>query len=106
MKETHPKLLKDLNKLISPVTRGDPENPLRWTSKSTVALADELQKIRTPDPLLPKPFYYCVFHENHAPEIVILISQPGAAGTKQEFKRRGAVSQRVLKGRALHLCAL
>ncbi len=45
IKETNPQLLEDLNKLIDPATRGDPENPLRWTSKSTVALADELQKM-------------------------------------------------------------
>ncbi len=35
-------LLKDLNEMIEPVTRGDPENPLRWSSKSTIKLADEL----------------------------------------------------------------
>jgi transposase len=35
-------LLKDLNEIIEPVTRGDPENPLRWSSKSTIKLADEL----------------------------------------------------------------
>ena len=44
LKEINPQLLKDLNKLICPVTRGDPENPLRWTSKSTVSLAEELRK--------------------------------------------------------------
>jgi hypothetical protein len=31
-------LLADLEALIDPVTRGDPESPLRWTSKSTRAL--------------------------------------------------------------------
>ncbi len=35
-------LLKDLKALVDPVTRGDPESPLRWTSKSTRILADEL----------------------------------------------------------------
>ncbi len=35
--------LKDaLERLVEPVTRGDPESPLRWTSKSTRALAQEL----------------------------------------------------------------
>lgn len=35
-------LKKDLESLIDPVTRGDPESPLRWTCKSTRKLSDEL----------------------------------------------------------------
>jgi hypothetical protein len=35
-------LLDDLNALIEPTTRGDPESPLRWTSKSLRHLAEEL----------------------------------------------------------------
>jgi hypothetical protein len=38
-----PGLLGALNKLVDPVTRGDPESPLRWTSKSTTKLAQELR---------------------------------------------------------------
>jgi hypothetical protein len=34
----------DLEGLIEPVTRGAPESPLRWTSKSVRKLADELNK--------------------------------------------------------------
>lgn len=34
-----PGLLGALNKLVDPVTHGDPESPLRWTSKSTTRLA-------------------------------------------------------------------
>jgi transposase len=37
-----PRLLDDLRSLLEPVTRGDPEAPLLWTSKSTRHLADEL----------------------------------------------------------------
>lgn len=37
-------LLSDLDQLIDPSTRGDPETSLRWTSKSTIKLADELCK--------------------------------------------------------------
>ena len=37
-----PTLMSDLEGLVEPVTRGDPESPLRWTSKSTRHLADEL----------------------------------------------------------------
>lgn len=39
----NPALLADLNGLIDPVTRGHPESPLRWTSKSTAKLAAELR---------------------------------------------------------------
>ncbi|NNM59988.1 MAG: ISAzo13 family transposase [Legionellales bacterium] len=36
-------LLSDLDSLIEPATRGNPLNPLRWSSKSTIKLAKELQ---------------------------------------------------------------
>ena len=38
----NPMLLDDLHKLLEPATRGDPEAPLIWTSKSTRHLADAL----------------------------------------------------------------
>jgi len=38
-----PDLLRDLDRLVDPVTRGDPESPLRWTCKSVRRLAEELQ---------------------------------------------------------------
>jgi len=38
-----PTLLRDLERLVEPVTRGDPESPLRWTCKSIRKLAAELQ---------------------------------------------------------------
>lgn len=38
-----PTLLQDLDDLVDPVTRGDPESPLRWTCKSVRRLAEELQ---------------------------------------------------------------
>jgi DDE family transposase len=41
--ETDPTLLADLEGLVDPVTRGDPESPLRWTSKSLVKLAQGLR---------------------------------------------------------------
>lgn len=37
-------LKRDIEGLVDPVTRGDPESPLRWTSKSTEKLAQELNK--------------------------------------------------------------
>ncbi|MGH9725935.1 MAG: ISAzo13 family transposase, partial [Candidatus Acidiferrales bacterium] len=37
-----PNLLVDLEKLLEPGTRGDPQSPLRWTCKSVRNLADEL----------------------------------------------------------------
>src|SRR4051812_39993408 len=42
--ETDPGLLAALESLVEPVTRGDPESPLRWTCKSTRRLADELTR--------------------------------------------------------------
>jgi transposase len=40
--EENPELQQALEKLVDPVTRGDPESPLRWTCKSTRRLASEL----------------------------------------------------------------
>jgi len=39
-----PKLLRALEELVAPTTRGDPESSLRWTCKSTRKLAEELQR--------------------------------------------------------------
>jgi transposase len=36
-------LLSDLDRLLDPLTRGDPMSPLRWTCKSTTKLAAELR---------------------------------------------------------------
>jgi hypothetical protein len=41
-------LLQALDALVDPVTRGDPESPLRWTCKSTAKLANELTKQKHP----------------------------------------------------------
>ena len=38
----HPTVWPALEKLVDPVTRGDPESPLRWTCKSTHVLSTEL----------------------------------------------------------------
>jgi transposase len=43
-----PALLHVLESLVEPLTRGDPESPLRWTCKSTRALAAELTKQQHP----------------------------------------------------------
>ncbi|GFO96645.1 mobile element protein, partial [groundwater metagenome] len=40
-----PSVIIDLDKLIEPATRGDPESPLRWTSKSLRRLTKELNKM-------------------------------------------------------------
>jgi hypothetical protein len=37
-------LLRDLDALVEPTTRGDPQSPLRWTCKSTTRLAQELNR--------------------------------------------------------------
>lgn len=44
LKNKNEKILKDLDALVDPATRGDPMSPLRWTCKSTTNLAIELQK--------------------------------------------------------------
>ena len=41
--EKDPKLLESHDKILDPATRSDPETPLRWTSKSFVKIAKELQ---------------------------------------------------------------
>lgn len=46
--QTDPGLLTALEALIEPVTRGDPQSPLRWTLKSTRTLAAELTRQRHP----------------------------------------------------------
>ena len=43
--ERDPELEKDLDRLIDPVTRGDPESALRWTSKSGAKLAAALREM-------------------------------------------------------------
>lgn len=43
LSETNEKLLEDLDQLIEPTSRGDPENPLRWTTKSVRRIAEELR---------------------------------------------------------------
>ena len=40
-----PDLLSRLEGLVDPLSRGDPEAPLRWTVKSTRTLAAELKAI-------------------------------------------------------------
>ncbi len=40
--EEDPELVQALEQLVDPMTRGDPESPLRWTCKSTRTLAPEL----------------------------------------------------------------
>jgi transposase len=41
--ERDPTLVADLEALVDPLARGDPQSPLRWTTKSTLRLAAALQ---------------------------------------------------------------
>ena len=41
--EADPTVVEDLERLVDPATRGDPERPLRWTSKSAAKLAEGLR---------------------------------------------------------------
>ena len=42
--DADPTLIRDLEALVEPTTRGDPESPWRWTCKSTRHLAEELNR--------------------------------------------------------------
>ncbi|MBI3470347.1 MAG: ISAzo13 family transposase [Candidatus Solibacter usitatus] len=44
-KQKDPTLVADLEKLVEPTTRGDPESCLRWTCKSVRKLAEELEQM-------------------------------------------------------------
>jgi hypothetical protein len=46
--ESDPKLLRSLERMIEPETRGDPESPLRWICKSTRNLAAQLTRQKHP----------------------------------------------------------
>ena len=46
--QSDPQLVHKLEAMIEETTRGDPESPLRWTCKSTRALADALTRRRHP----------------------------------------------------------
>src|SRR3954454_20599422 len=41
--QADPSLQSDLESLVEPTERGDPESPLRWTCKSTRKLAEQLR---------------------------------------------------------------
>ena len=40
---TDPTLIRDLERLVDPDVRGDPQGPLRWSSKSGAKLAEGLR---------------------------------------------------------------
>ncbi len=44
-RDSDPTLVKDLERLLEPVTRGDPMSPLRWTTKSIRTLAAALENM-------------------------------------------------------------
>jgi hypothetical protein len=45
LEHSDPTLIEDLERLVDPATRGDPESPLRWTSKSGAKLAAALREM-------------------------------------------------------------
>jgi Rhodopirellula transposase DDE domain len=45
LEHSDPTLIEDLERLVDPATRGDPESPLRWTSKSGAKLAVALREM-------------------------------------------------------------
>jgi hypothetical protein len=65
-----PTLLQDLEALLEPATRGDPQSPLRWTCKSAAKLAAELNhaqprvRVRTVNHLLKELNYSLQVNHN------------------------------------------
>jgi hypothetical protein len=45
LRDTDPKLIADLDGLVEPTTRGEPDSPLRWTCKSAEELARALREM-------------------------------------------------------------
>ena len=45
LRETNNQLIEKIENLVDSTSRGDPENPLRWTSKSTRNISEELKEI-------------------------------------------------------------
>jgi hypothetical protein len=45
LSEVDPAVVEDLERLVDPATRGDPERPLRYTSKSAAKLAEGLREL-------------------------------------------------------------
>jgi hypothetical protein len=45
LSESDPTVVEDLERLVDPATLGDPERPLRWTSKSAAKLAEGLREL-------------------------------------------------------------
>jgi hypothetical protein len=43
LEETDPRLIEDLERIVAPTQRGDPEQPLRWTIKSLRQIARALR---------------------------------------------------------------
>src|SRR6266852_9039516 len=44
-RQKDPTLVADLERLVEPATRGDPESSLRWTCKSVRKLAEQLEQM-------------------------------------------------------------
>jgi hypothetical protein len=75
LSETDPGLMAALERLIDPLTRGDPMSPLRWTCKSTRLLADELTRQD---------------HPVSAPTVAELLRQAGYSLQANSKTREGA----------------
>ncbi len=75
LSQTDPELMAALERLIDPVTRGDPMSPLRWTCKSTRTLADELTRQR---------------HPVSAPTVAALLREDGYSLQANSKTREGA----------------
>jgi Rhodopirellula transposase DDE domain len=91
-----PSLLEDLDLLVDPATRGDPESPLRWTCKSVRRLAEELQRAGH------AVSYQTVAELLHAMEYSLQANQKTLEGSQhadrdEQFEHINRKAQRYLK---------
>ena len=55
--EHDPSLREDLDRLVEPTSRGDPESPLRWTSRACVAAALKRQGHQVSHRMVAEPLH-------------------------------------------------
>ena len=111
--EQTPAMVQELERLVDPVRRGDPMSALRWTSKSTENLAEELRhkgyaiSARTVAGLLPERGYSLqsnrksrdgASHPDRDAQFQHISQQ------SQAFQQRGAPHRRLLKNISTHKC--
>lgn len=79
-----PALVLALEELVDPSTRGDPMSPLRWTCKSTRALAQALTEQGHPvSPFTVAALLYHLDYSLHGPRFESALRLQGTSGSKE-----------------------